>query len=166
MKPKAIVPVVSSVALLAACGDDPAGGSSNRGVGSETSALSVENAYIVPTNVAGLCALQVGDDASLRYVVSNTSSTTPATFTGVRTSIASSVQISPGGPKAVPAGGDIASAEPGVRGPGDFITTLVGLTERVEPGKSFDVTFTFDNADPIELKVPVEACPVDGIPAT
>lgn len=159
---KAIVPIASTAALLAACGEDPEGGSPNRGAGSETALISIENAYIVPANVVGFCALQVGDAASLRYVVSNGSNTTAATFTGVRTDVASSVQVAPPGPKYVPASGTITSAEPDTRGPSHFTTTLVGLKETVEPGKSFDITFTFDNFDPVKLQVAVESCPADG----
>ncbi|MXP23931.1 hypothetical protein GIY30_21565 [Gordonia sp. HNM0687] len=162
MRTRAIT-LIGGVALLAvACTTDPEGGSPNRGSGSETDPVSIENAFITPQNVEGLCALQVGDDAGFRYIVSNISDTDSATFTGITTDVAESAEMTPPGPKTIAPQSEINSGVDGADlAPGDpaFTTTLRGLRENAEPGQSFSVTFTFADRDPIEIMVPVEACP-------
>ncbi|MEE3849821.1 hypothetical protein VZC37_05730 [Gordonia sp. LSe1-13] len=165
MRTRSIIPIIGVAALLAACSDDPDGGSSNRGSGySGTGAgeVSIGNAFITPENIGGRCALQVGGEAGFRYIISNGSETDPVTFTGISTDVAESVQISPAGPKQIEPESEINSGVPGADlapGDGAFTTTLIGLREDAEPGQSFTVTFTFENSDPVDLIVPVEACP-------
>jgi hypothetical protein len=156
-----------STALLAlltsGCGSDDSDlESSNRGSGSDTTATTVENAYIVPAFVPGRCAIQLELGAELRFTVTNGRPTDSERLLGLSTDAGrqaqpfpvvdippeSSVGVGLASAESVDAGGRI----PGIR--------LEALDRGLRPAMSTDVTFQFERAGDIPIRVPVEACPV------
>ena len=144
------------------CGKEYDFESSNRGSGSDTTATTVENAYIVPAFVPGRCAIQLPLGAELRFTVTNGRPAENERLLGLSTNAARqaqplrSVDIPPestvgfGQPSAaaVDAGGRV----PGIR--------LEELDPGLRPAVSTEITFHFERAGDIPVRVPVEACPV------
>ncbi|WP_253662265.1 copper chaperone PCu(A)C [Williamsia maris] len=159
MRTLAVAMTLSALAALTACGSDDDGGSSNRGSGTETDPISVENVFVVPAAVPGNCTVQIGGTAALRYVVSNSSSTTPDRLVSISTAQAERVETAPALPVDIPVNTTTGSGQP-ARGADALTTRLVGLRDAAAPGVSFDVRFTFATAGEITVRVPVEACPV------
>lgn len=141
---------------MAGCGEDTESGSSNRGSGTDTNPISVEDAFIVPRSINAFCSLQVGDSASMRYAVSNSSTTAGDQLVGIRTDEAARVETTPSLPIAV---GVAAIVRSDVGSGAQLSTRLVGLTNSARPGISFDVTFRFATVGDVVVRVPVEACP-------
>lgn len=147
---------VAGVVSMSARADAAVEGSSNRGGGTETAPISIENVFIVPRTVNGACSIQVGSTADLRYTVSNSSTTRPDRLVGITTSAARQVRAAPT-PVSVPVDATVTSGEGSRNG---LSTELVGLAERADPGKSFPVSFRFATAGSITVRSAVEACPV------
>jgi hypothetical protein len=147
---------------LGGCGKEYDFESANRGSGSDTTATTVENAYIVPAFVPGQCAIQLPLRAELRFTVTNGRPAETERLIGLSTDAArqaqplGSVDILPestvgfGQPSAdaVDAGGRV----PGVH--------LDELDPGLRPAMSTEITFHFERAGDIPVRVPVEACPV------
>jgi hypothetical protein len=151
--------------LVGGCGEDAVLDSSNRGSGSHTEATSVENAFIVPKFVPGSCAIQVGDSADLRFTATNNRTTEAEQLSGISTAAAETVRISPAPPVKIPPKSSVAVGQP-IQHPGDeagadepFTVVMEGLKETARPATSVDVTFQFEKAGAIEVRVPIEACP-------
>lgn len=151
---------------VAACGQDVVTeGSSNRGASSQSAQTSVENAYIVPRFVPGSCAIQVGDVAALRFTVTNNRTAESERLLAISTPVADSVTIEPA--VTMPIGPDttIAVGQPVeqlAQPPGPdrpFTATLQGIRDTAEPGKSVEMTFRFEDAGDLQMRVAVEACP-------
>ncbi|WP_253867767.1 hypothetical protein [Mycobacterium sp. GA-1285] len=147
-----------AVLVLAGCGSDTTGESSNRGSGSETTETTVENAFVVPRYLPGSCAIQVGSSAELRFTVTNNRPVETERLEGISTPAADSVRIAPDPPIEVAAGTSIAAGQPVAQGR-PFTVTLEGTKDSVQPAHSVDVTFRFEKSGDITMLVPVEACP-------
>lgn len=152
--------------MSAACGnDDVAPGSSNRGAGTTTESTSVENAYIVPAFAPGACAIQVGDTADLRFTVSNTRSADAERLLAITSPAADTVRIAPNATVEILPQTTVAAGQPveNLGNPGaqdePLTVTLEGLQSVVTPGKSVAVRFEFEQFGPLEMQVPIEACP-------
>ena len=147
---------------VAGCGEDPVLDSSNRGTGSHTQDTTVENAYIVPANVPGECAIQLNAGGEMRFTVTNNRSLESERLLGLSTSAAQqarvidSVDIAPkstvsfGQPNEQPGGGD--ASGPAVQ--------LDRLDPDLRAATTADVTFHFQQAGDLTMSIPVEACPV------
>lgn len=149
--------------LSGGCGsDDPDLESSKRGSGSDTTGTTVENAYIVPAFVPGQCAIQLPLGAELRFTATNGRTGETERLLGLSTDAARqaqpsrSVDIPP--ESTVGFGVDSAEAvDVGGRVPG---VRLEELDAALRPAMSTEVTFHFERAGDISVRVPVEACPV------
>lgn len=143
------------------CGDEVIGSSTNRGSGSETEETTVENAFIVPTFLPGDCAIQVGSGAQLRFTVTNTSSESVDRLNDVSTSVAENADI--GSAVEIPRRSTVAFGQPSAESVGTGTerpaVQLSELAPDLKPAMSTDVTFHFDRAGEITVRVPVEACP-------
>lgn len=151
-------------AFAVGCGGNPEIASSNRGAGSDTSATTVENAFIVPRYIPGSCAIQVGDAAVLTFTATNNRGTEAEQLLGIESPAADTIRISPPPPLEIAPRTSIAAAQPieDVSRPGGdrpFTVTIETLKESATPGKSVDVTFRFEQHGDLTLKVPIEACP-------
>ena len=151
-------------ALTVGCGNDPDRESSNRGSGSDTQNTTVENAYIVPAFVPGSCALQIGGTAKLRFTVTNNRAVGVERLVSVSTDAAKSATVPGAANVDIPAGGVLTVGQPQTDLPasGSVTAPAVTLTELdsdARPATSTPVTFTFDDFGPLELRVPIEACP-------
>lgn len=155
----AVAGVLTAVFALAGCGDNPDDDpSSNRGSGSDTEAVTVENAFIVPRFVPGACEIQVGDTAELRFTVTNNLSTGTEHLLGVSTPGAESVRLEPAPPLEIPAGASVAAGQPAT--PGETITaTMIGVNDTLRPAQVTDVVFRFEEFGELSMPVGVEACP-------
>ncbi|MGZ8176525.1 hypothetical protein ACXVUM_01230 [Williamsia sp. SKLECPSW1] len=151
--------VVSVALLAAACGDDSATGSSNRGTNGNSGDIAVSDAYIVPEFRGSDCAAQTGDRATLEFVVTNRSTTSADRLTEIRADDVQTVSIEPGGPHEIPVAGSLTSTRTQSGAPSGIVTTFTGIDPSVRPGKNVRVTFSFAEAQPLSLPVPVEACP-------
>lgn len=149
--------------IVAGCGrDDPDLESSNRGSGSDTTATTVENVYIVPTFVPGQCAIQLALGAELRFTATNSRPAETERLLGLSADAARQAQPFRGvdiPPKSTvgfgqPSAGAIDTGRPipGIR--------LEELDPGLLPAVSTEVTFHFERAGDIPVRVPVEACPV------
>ncbi|WP_102142678.1 hypothetical protein [Mycobacterium hubeiense] len=133
--------------MTAGCGQRSDFEPNNRGANTETLPTSVDNAYIVPAFVPGRCAIQAGSAAELRFTVSNTRPAESERLLAIATGAADAVRLPAGATDIAPK----ASQE--------FTAAVEGLREDLRPAMSVDVTFRFDKAGDIELRVPIEACP-------
>lgn len=153
------------MALAAGCGNGVDTDSSNRGSGTDTEPTSVENAFIVPRFVPGSCAIQVGDDADLRFTASNIRPAESERLLEITTEAADIVRISPTATLEIPPKTTIAAGQPvenldDPAAPDKPITvTLGGMKDNATPGKAVDVTFRFEKSGELVLRVPIEACP-------
>ncbi|KMO73277.1 hypothetical protein MCHUDSM44219_04455 [Mycolicibacterium chubuense] len=150
-----------SIVTLTGCSDTSRPGSSNRGSGSAPGAVTIENAFIVPTFVPGHCAIQQGTGGRLRFTVSNARPAGQVRLDSIYTEavadsnilvgvdIPAKSSIGFGQPSAAQV--DQAGAVPAVR--------LDVIDPGLRPGMSADMTFRFDQADDVTMAVPVEACP-------
>ncbi|MBB2989111.1 hypothetical protein FHR72_000568 [Mycolicibacterium iranicum] len=152
---------LAAVVPIAGCDDTSPSGSSNRGSGSLTEGTTVENAFIVPSFLPGHCAIQLDAGAAMRFTVTNghpaevehlsglSTDATPAASIPVAVDIPPKSTVGVGQPSAGPedAGGSL----PAVR--------LSSLDPQLRPGMSAEVTFHFERAGEITMRVPVEACP-------
>ncbi|MGE2832749.1 hypothetical protein [Mycobacterium sp. SMC-4] len=149
------------------CGEEVIGSSTNRGSGSETEDTTVENAFIVPTFLPGNCAIQVGSGALMRFTVTNTSSESVERLKGVSTAGAESADIGSG--VEIPRRSTVAFGQPSAESVGTGTERpalqLSDLSPDLKPAMSTDVTFHFDRAGDITIRVPVEACPGQEQPA-
>lgn len=151
--------------LAAGCGNDVDYDSSNRGSGTDTEPTSVENAFITPNFLPGSCAIQVGDNANLRFTVSNVRPAESERLLEITTDAADMVRISPTATLEIPPKSTIAVGQPvedldDPAAPDEpFTATLEGMKDNVTPGKSVDVTFRFEKSGELEFLVPIEACP-------
>ncbi|MCK0173603.1 MULTISPECIES: hypothetical protein [Mycobacteriaceae] len=152
--------VIGSILLTAAtvgCSPDADPESTNRGTTSTTSLTTVENAFIVPRFLPDSCALQIGDSAALRFTVTNNRPVDVERLTSVSADRAE-VTLPEGAAVDIPAGGVLAFGQPQ---PTAALppATVDGLDADVTPGMSVPMTFTFAEFGPLEIDVPVEACP-------
>lgn len=148
--------------LIMGCQNDAELGSSNRGVSSQTSDTSVENAYLVPTFVPGACAIQYGDTAHIRFTATNNRDIEEEQLLSITTDAADSVRVIPTNRFVIPPNSSITTGYPTSPTDGGDTPLKVmvdGLAGSVRPGVSVDVTFDFELAGPIEVRTPVEACP-------
>ncbi|MGV0814642.1 hypothetical protein ABQF34_21975 [Mycolicibacterium boenickei] len=120
----------------------------NRGEDTETMPTSVDNAYIVPAHAPGDCAIQVGDDAELRFTATNGRPAGAERLLSIRTDAADAVRMRSDG-----------GVEIGPKSSQEITAAVEGLHEGVRPAMSVDVTFEFDQSGDIEMRVPIEACP-------
>lgn len=149
--------------LSGGCGGrDPDLEASNRGSGSDTTATTVENAYIVPAFVPGQCAIQLPLGAELRFTVTNGRPDETERLFGLSTDAAQQAQ--PFGSVDIPPESTVGFGEPsaeavdaGGRVPG---IRLERLDPGLRPAMSTEITFHFERAGDIPMRVPVEACPV------
>lgn len=150
------------VLLTAGCGGDPDLESSNRGSGSDTTGTTVENAYIVPAFVPGRCAIQVPLGAELRFTVTNSRTADAERLLGLSTDAAQQAQ--PLHPVDLPPQSTIGFGQPSAEATdsGGHVAgiRLVELDQGLRPAMSTEVTFRFERAGDIPVRVPVEACPV------
>ena len=157
--------MVGAAALMVSvvgCGEDPVLDSSNRGSGSHTQDTSVENAYIVPTYLAGRCVIQLNAGGEMRFTVTNNRPADAERLLGLSTSASTKARIVTDAD--IPAKSTVSFGEPNVDpGAGDASRPAVML-DHLDPGlrpaTSADVTFHFERAGDLTLPVPVEACPV------
>ncbi|OBG81678.1 hypothetical protein A5699_08435 [Mycobacterium sp. E802] len=120
----------------------------NRGEDTETVPTSVDNAYIVPEHAPDDCAIQVGDNAELRFTATNSRPTGSERLLSIATEAADAVRMgSDGGVEIAP------------KSSKEITAAVEGLREGVRPATSVDVTFTFDQSGDISVRVPIEACP-------
>ncbi|TFV55816.1 hypothetical protein E4P42_21575 [Mycobacterium sp. PS03-16] len=149
-------------ALSACGGEDPQLDSSNRGSGSHTETTTVENAFIVPAFVPGQCAIQTNAGADLRFTVTNGRSAEAERLLDVSTTAGPVVEDV--GTIDIPARSTVGVGEPSAEavdaGGSTPAVRLGPLDPLVKPGKAVDVAFNFEQAGTIELRVPIEACPV------
>ena len=156
---------VSLATLAAGCGGEVAShDSSSRGSGSHQKATSVDNAYVVPLFVPGRCSLQVGRVAELRFTITNSRSTENERLLAVSTDVADMVRISPKDVVEIPPGASVTVGQPLHRfdpatNREPLEVDLVGIDPNIRPGISMDITFQFDRAGEMSMRVPVEACP-------
>lgn len=156
--------LVGTAALMfvAGCGEDPVLDSSNRGSGSHTEDTSVENAYIVPTYVPGRCVIQLNAGGAMRFTVTNNRPAETERLLGLTTAAAAQARILTN--VDIPPKSAIGFGEPNAEpGPGDASNPAV-ILDQLDPGllpaTSAEVTFHFERAGDLTMRVPVEACPV------
>jgi copper(I)-binding protein len=158
--------VAAMLMPLAACGDDTIGDSSNRGSGTDTEPVNVEDAYIVPTFVPERCAIQLNAGASMRFTVANNSATDSERLLGISTTAADGARIL--GNADIPPHSTVGfgerSAKPVDAGGRVPSVRLEGLDHDLQPAMSPEVTFKFRRAGEITMRVPVEACPAQSPP--
>jgi copper(I)-binding protein len=148
-------------AVTVGCGTDADPPSSNRGSTSDTSATTVDNAYIVPTFVPGSCAPQTGSDARLRFTVTNNRPGRTERLLSVRSDVTNRIDLPPSVTSEIPARGSLAVGQP-TAGTGSVTIPALTLTapkHDFQPGTSTSFTFSFSEFGEITLQVPVEACP-------
>ncbi len=157
---------VSLAATLAAgCGSEAAShGSSSRGSSSHTKATSVDDVYVVPLFVPGRCSLQVGRIAELRFTITNSRPTESERLFAVSTDVANLVRISPNDVIEIPPGASVTAGQPinkfdPATNRKPLEVDLVGIDPNVRPGISVEITFQFDRAGEVSMRVPVDACP-------
>jgi hypothetical protein len=163
LRPSCVAAAAFVLALTVAGCHDARIGSSNRGSGSHTVLTSVENAYLVPQHIAGNCAIQVGDVARLHFTATNSRATETERLLSITTAVADAVRMTPETGLEIPPGSSIAAGQPVKRSgsdPASFEVTVQGMRQSLSPGMSADVTFRFEKAGAIEVRTPVEACPV------
>ncbi|WP_422746363.1 hypothetical protein ACN27E_02050 [Mycobacterium sp. WMMD1722] len=153
---------VTLAALTSACGgEDVVLDSSNRGSGSHTDEVTVENAYIVPAFLPGRCAIQVEAGAAMRFTVTNNDPVETARLVGVTTAAAETARIV--APVEIPPQSTVAYGEPNpeIADSGGRVAPvrLEDLAPGLVPATTTDVTFRFERAGDITMPVPVEACP-------
>lgn len=145
--------------LAIGCSDDPpTADSSNRGTGSDTEYTSVENAYIVPANVPGRCAIQVEAGGEMRFTVTNNSPVDAERLLGLSMSAAEHARMAD--PVEIPAESTVSFGEPNVGDARNPAVPLERLDPDLRPATTADVTFHFERAGDLTMAVPVEACPV------
>ncbi len=153
----------AALLLVQGCGEDSEPDSSNRGSGSDTTGTAVENAHIVPQFVAGECAIQVGGIADLRFTATNNRTVGDERLLAVSTDAAKVVRMTPASGLMIEPGKRIAVGEPSTTptavAPQPPTVTLDGLDRDARPGTSVTVTFTFQRAGDMTMRVPLEACP-------
>lgn len=156
-----LVPTIGCAlaATVTGCSPDVDHLSTNRGTTSDSQSTTVENAFIVPASPPRSCGQQIGDTAHLRFTVTNNRPAERERLTAVHTD-AADVALAGAATAEIPAGAALAVGQPHA---GDAIAApparLTGLDDRVGPGMSVPVTFTFAEYGPLTLQVPIEACP-------
>lgn len=144
------------------CGEDVVLDSSNRGSGSHTETTSVENAYIVPTYVPGLCEIQLNAGGAMRFTVTNNRPAETERLLGLSTSAAEQARMI--GQVEIPPKSTVSLGEPNVEPGDDDASRPAVLLDRLDPelrpATNTDVTFRFELAGDVTLPVPVEACPI------
>ncbi|MFE3543341.1 hypothetical protein ACFXK0_10235 [Nocardia sp. NPDC059177] len=159
------VPVIA----IAGCDDRGSVGSSHaRGSIGQVGAVTVQNAYLVPTTQPGGCVIQVDAPAELSFTVTN-NAREPDRLIGIDGPPASSVELRATPEELViPAGGGLAAGqaieEPARPGSEEPVTVRVsGLRDWVSPGRHVDMSFRFERAGALQLAVPVDSCPTQQV---
>lgn len=120
----------------------------NRGEDTETLQTSVDNAYIVPEHAPDNCAIQVGDNAELRFTATNSRPAGSERLLSITTDAADAVRM--------PSGDGVEIAPKSSQ---EITAAVDGLHDDIRPAMSVDVTFKFDQFGDISMRVPIEACP-------
>lgn len=135
--------------------------------------IALRNVHVVYPNSEEY-SLKPGGKAALAFTAVNLSEHQADTLTGITTDYAGSVTITPAasGHKIAPqsslgagltndqAGTPATSATPQGANATELLSVeLNDLKEGVRPGLTFPVTFTFQNAGPVKVDVPIDAGP-------